>query len=167
MPSLSSSSSSFTITINNITSSSTILQKSRTKKSIIMRFFITSLLAVLSFLGAAQPTEEVDIGAAKAAAAPTVTGYSSLGLLATRPGSPIHLQPINANGLSFWIGKPTTSYCPLTPQSSCPKGEKTIVYIYVDTYRDGITDTSVALGKFPCFSILLLSPPRSSSLPFC
>lgn len=47
-------------------------------------------------------------------------------IIAARSGSPVHLQPVNANGQAFWIDKPTATYCP--PQvSSCPPGDVTVV----------------------------------------
>ncbi|KAL8976835.1 MAG: hypothetical protein Q9205_007240, partial [Flavoplaca limonia] len=48
------------------------------------------------------------------------------GAIAARSASPIHLQTINANGQSFWIGKETATYCPLDPQSQCPPGNQTV-----------------------------------------
>jgi hypothetical protein len=33
-------------------------------------------------------------------------------IIAAHSGSPIHLQPIDANGGQFWIGKPTATFCP-------------------------------------------------------
>ncbi|KAL2054645.1 hypothetical protein ABVK25_004948 [Lepraria finkii] len=47
-------------------------------------------------------------------------------IIAARSGSPIHLQSINANNGSFWIGKPTLSYCiPEVPPGDCPPGTTT------------------------------------------
>ncbi|KAL8865251.1 MAG: hypothetical protein Q9174_006987 [Haloplaca sp. 1 TL-2023] len=50
----------------------------------------------------------------------------TFGAIAARSASPIHLQSINANGRAFWIGKNTTTYCPLKPESNCPPGKDTI-----------------------------------------
>ncbi|EIN06512.1 hypothetical protein PUNSTDRAFT_127270 [Punctularia strigosozonata HHB-11173 SS5] len=36
----------------------------------------------------------------------------------------IHLQPINANSQAFWIGRPTSTFCP-NPASECPPGTQT------------------------------------------
>lgn len=46
-------------------------------------------------------------------------------IVASRPGSFIDMQPLNANGGSFWIGKPTSSYCPKS--LGCPAGNSTSV----------------------------------------
>ena len=43
-------------------------------------------------------------------------------LIASRSGSPIHSSAINANGLRFWIGKNTASFCPAFAISHCPAG---------------------------------------------
>lgn len=53
-------------------------------------------------------------GSAAALPAPQAGTTTPLkfGGLALRSASPIHLSPINANGLEFWIGKNTTTYCP-------------------------------------------------------
>lgn len=48
------------------------------------------------------------------------------GAIAARSASPIHLQSINANGGAFWIGKNTTTYCPLANQTDCPPGKDTV-----------------------------------------
>jgi len=57
-------------------------------------------------------------------------------LIAARSGSPIHLQSINANNESFWIGKPTLSYC--IPQvASCPPGTATAFTVGNDGSSDG------------------------------
>jgi len=40
-------------------------------------------------------------------------------VIAARSASPIHLQSVNANGLKFWIGKPTSSFCPDEPSINC------------------------------------------------
>ncbi|KAL8851820.1 MAG: hypothetical protein Q9221_003246 [Calogaya cf. arnoldii] len=48
------------------------------------------------------------------------------GAIAAKSTYPFHLQSINASGQSFWIGKPTATYCPLVPQSQCPPGNETV-----------------------------------------
>jgi hypothetical protein len=60
-------------------------------------------------------------------ALPTInsTNPSSFGGLAIHSGSPIHLSAINANHNSFYLNKPTTSFCPNTTVSSCPSGKYT------------------------------------------
>ncbi|KAL8923202.1 MAG: hypothetical protein Q9208_004765 [Pyrenodesmia sp. 3 TL-2023] len=47
------------------------------------------------------------------------------GIIAARSTSPIHLQPINANGNTFWIGKETKTYCPRIPNLICPPANET------------------------------------------
>lgn len=53
----------------------------------------------------------------------------------------INLQPINANNLTFWIGKPTTSSCPLANQTACPgpKDNHVTALITDGNYLVGIT----------------------------
>ena len=90
-----------------------------------------------SFLAAALPL--------LAAAAPApVASSGPIGLLATHSASPIHLQIVNAAGQNFWIGKDTSSYCPLTPASSCPPGNSTIIAVFGDEAHPG----TAAMGKF-------------------
>jgi hypothetical protein len=57
-----------------------------------------------------------------AAAAPTARSTSdTLGLIATHSGnSNVHLRTINENGLKFWIGKDTSTYCPTQEGLTCP-----------------------------------------------
>ncbi|KAL8708508.1 MAG: hypothetical protein Q9225_007590, partial [Loekoesia sp. 1 TL-2023] len=50
----------------------------------------------------------------------------TFGVIAARSASPVHLQPVNANGLAFWIGKDTATYCPLSNQAQCPPGTETV-----------------------------------------
>lgn len=58
--------------------------------------------------------------------ASTTAQQNYFGLIAARSASPIHLQPISANGDALWIGKPTSKYCPnvVRKQGGCPKGQK-------------------------------------------
>lgn len=51
------------------------------------------------------------------AAAPAVLGQFAG--LAARSASPIHFGSINANSGKFWIGKPTSSYCPSSVVEDC------------------------------------------------
>ena len=55
------------------------------------------------------------------------TGSGPFTLIAAHSGSPIHLQAINANNGSFWIGKPPLTYCPVppVPPGDCPPGTET------------------------------------------
>ncbi|KAK8183439.1 IgE-binding protein [Phyllosticta capitalensis] len=65
------------------------------------------------------------IAATLLAAAPSALAASFYGLSA-RSASPIHLQSINAAESAFWIGKPTSSYCPESVVENCPAGNETI-----------------------------------------
>ena len=49
------------------------------------------------------------------------------GIIAAHSASPIHLQPIAANGEALWIGKSTAAYCPkkVVGVKNCPKGKET------------------------------------------
>lgn len=49
----------------------------------------------------------------------------TFGGIAIHSASPIHLSSINAAGNYFWIGKPTSSYCPSTVVEVCPDGKYT------------------------------------------
>lgn len=66
------------------------------------------------------------------AVAASINNKSPYEFRSIKPASNIHLNKINANGGYFWIGKPTTSYCPLFSASLCPKGIDTS--FYVDKY---------------------------------
>ncbi|KAG5978270.1 hypothetical protein E4U55_006308 [Claviceps digitariae] len=50
-------------------------------------------------------------------------------------GSPIDNEPINANGGKFWIGKPTSQYCPPNVEQAgdCPLGNDTSVWVNNDS----------------------------------
>ncbi|MCJ1468044.1 hypothetical protein MMC07_006670 [Pseudocyphellaria aurata] len=83
-----------------------------------------------SFLAAALPL--------LAAGAPaSVPSSGPIGLIATHSASPIHLSSVNAAGQNFWIGKETSTYCPLTPASSCPPGKDTIISVTGDQAHPG------------------------------
>ena len=45
--------------------------------------------------------------------------YTDFGLIAIHSGSPIHLSSINASGNKFWIGKDTTTFCPVIEGLNC------------------------------------------------
>ena len=91
-----------------------------------------------SFLAAALPL--------LAAAAPApVASSGPIGLIATHSASPVHLQSVNAAGQNFWIGKDTSSYCPLTPASSCPPGTDTVISVFGDVAHPG----TASMGKLP------------------
>lgn len=81
------------------------------------------VLAIASFLSSALaiPLITRDDSSSSVAYFTTLAGHSS---------SPINKKPVNANGYSFWIGKPTSSNCPdgVAP-TSCPKGKKTVIEV--------------------------------------
>ncbi|KAK6334592.1 hypothetical protein TWF718_010049 [Orbilia javanica] len=81
------------------------------------------LTAILSLLAAASaaPASELETRAL-----PKDTAF---GFLALRSASPIHFQSLNANGGKIWIGKKTSSYCPLPDKKACPKGKDTSFWI--------------------------------------
>ncbi len=55
-------------------------------------------------------------------AGPLTQPTSWLSITAARSGSLIHLLPMNAGGLRFWLGGNTISYCPeqVETQNACP-----------------------------------------------
>jgi hypothetical protein len=54
----------------------------------------------------------------------TAAVSADFGVIVTRSGSPIHLQELNATGNAFYIGKPTTTYCPEGVSGlKCPVGK--------------------------------------------
>ncbi|KAF3934018.1 hypothetical protein ABW19_dt0200844 [Dactylella cylindrospora] len=59
---------------------------------------------------------------------PNVIRNNSYGFLALRSASPIHFGNLNASNGKIWIGKDTSSYCPLPPRS-CPPGKVTAFWI--------------------------------------
>lgn len=81
-----------------------------------------------------------------AAAAPAPVSSGPISLIAARSASPIHLAPINAAGQAFWIGKKTSSYCPLNLPTSCPKGTSTVIGVYGDVAHPG---TAYLSKSFP------------------
>jgi len=73
---------------------------------------LTALLSVLALV-AATPAPEADTAS---------TGPTPYTFLALRSASPIHFGSINASGGKIWIGKETSSYCPV---DTCPSGKVT------------------------------------------
>ncbi|KXL47783.1 hypothetical protein M433DRAFT_140650 [Acidomyces richmondensis BFW] len=45
---------------------------------------------------------------------------SYFGVIAARSGSPINFLPMQARGLSLWIGGNSAHYCPIEEESVCP-----------------------------------------------
>ncbi|EPS37565.1 hypothetical protein H072_8746 [Dactylellina haptotyla CBS 200.50] len=78
-----------------------------------------ALLSLLSAVSAA-PAAEVE-------ARGTIPN-SAFGFLALRSASPIHFSSLNANGGKIWLGKPTSTYCPVA-KNLCPKGKDTSFWI--------------------------------------
>ena len=110
-----------------------------------MQFSASFLVAALPFLAAAAPAAEPHYKNPVKPSGPVV-------LLSTHSASPIHLQSINASGQAFWIGKPTSSYCPLVPASSCPPGTDTVISITGDEKHPGTASlcmSNMPLGFFP------------------
>lgn len=102
-----------------------------------MQFSASFLAAALPLLAAAAP--------APAASAAPVASSGPIGLIATHSASPIHLSSVNAAGQNFYIGKDTSSYCPLTPASSCPPGKDTVISVFGDEAHPG----TASMGKLP------------------
>jgi hypothetical protein len=49
---------------------------------------------------------------------------ADFGVIVARSASPIHLQELNATGNAFYVGKPTTTYCPEGVSGlKCPVGK--------------------------------------------
>ncbi|MCJ1269128.1 hypothetical protein MMC22_009017 [Lobaria immixta] len=83
-----------------------------------------------SFLAAALPLLAASAPAPAASSGP-------IGLIAIHSASPIHLSSVNAAGQNFYIGKDTSSYCPLTPPLSCPPGKSTVISVFEDQAHPG------------------------------
>lgn len=58
---------------------------------------------------------------------PITLPTSALTVIAARSASPIHLAPMNAAGLRFYLGGQTLSYCPsvVDDEGACPTGNET------------------------------------------
>ncbi|KAF3158515.1 hypothetical protein TWF225_009922 [Orbilia oligospora] len=80
---------------------------------------VTTFLSLLAAVSAA-PASELE-----SRAVPKDTAF---GFLALRSASPIHYQSLNASGGKIWLGKKTSTYCPL-PAKQCPKGKDTSFWI--------------------------------------
>lgn len=124
-----------------------------------MQFSNSFLIAALPFLAASAPAP-----ASYSPASNTPQNSGPVGLIATRSASPIHLQSVNASGQAFWIGKPTSSYCPLVPASSCPPGTDTVISITGDAKHPGgasLGTLNIPLGCFQacCIPIHLTTKP--------
>ncbi|KAF7934012.1 uncharacterized protein EAE97_008373 [Botrytis byssoidea] len=66
--------------------------------------------------------------ASSAAATPIVSARAAsdaFGLISIRSGTDLQNQAITANGGRLYIGKETSSYCPESVGSACPKGNST------------------------------------------
>lgn len=69
------------------------------------------------------------------------------GGLAIRSASPVHLSPIAANGLNFWIGKDTAESCPDVDGVTCPTGTPQTIFSYTDGSGTLALSTSVPGGQ--------------------
>lgn len=85
------------------------------------------------------------------AGAKAQTEYGAVTLTAFVPGLPIHGLPLAASGFHFWIGKPTSTYCPSVVQN-CPKGNDTSI---------GVSNESTTAGmvRILFFTLVAKSPP--------
>ena len=87
------------------------------------RMYFSKLVAVASFVSMsfAIPLIMRDNSNSSVAYFTTLAGHSS---------SPINQKTVNANGYSFWIGKPTSSSCPdAVASGGCPEGNKTVIEV--------------------------------------
>lgn len=109
-----------------------------------MQFSTSFILAALPFLAAAAPA------ASEYKVSPLPVSSGPVGLIATHSASPIHLSSINASGQAFWIGKDTSTFCPLTPKSSCPPGNDTRIQIFGNEANPG----TASMGKSTTFHSL-------------
>jgi hypothetical protein len=86
---------------------------------------LLSLCSLLPLLAAASPAiyqdGEVPMGVPPA-------GSFAVTIIAIHSGSPIQYQAVNASGQRFWLGKPTSTYCPSVP-GACPAGNTTALVI--------------------------------------
>ncbi|GAB0138573.1 hypothetical protein EsDP_00006803 [Epichloe bromicola] len=66
-------------------------------------------------------------------ASPTyqAANISAVAIAAYLPGTPVHKRPLEASGNKFWIGKPTSTYCPsnIKEIGACPKGKDTTIWV--------------------------------------
>lgn len=84
-----------------------------------MQFPTTTLLALLPLLAGAAPVDTCPGGGNSGVpAAFTVTAVHS--------GSAIQYLQMNADGLKFWLGGQTATYCP-TGINPCPPGNVTVI----------------------------------------
>lgn len=68
--------------------------------------------------------------------------------MSLRSASPIHFGQINANGQAFWIGKPTTTYCPDESVSTCDSTNKnTTIFTYLNGQKTLGLSTVVPGGQ--------------------
>ncbi|MCJ1278748.1 hypothetical protein MMC21_006565 [Puttea exsequens] len=66
-------------------------------------------------------------------------------LIASKSGSPFHLQAVNANGGAFWIGKEPNTICPSGLLSPC--SEITSTVLVLDAGGNGYLDIGGAGGQ--------------------
>ncbi|KAG5913366.1 hypothetical protein E4U42_001243 [Claviceps africana] len=85
------------------------------KQSLSLAAVVTALLSVVAPLATADP--------------------GPVTLTAVLPGSDIDGRPINASGGKFFVGKPTSSYCPpeVDVLGDCPKGKDTALWVNNDS----------------------------------
>ena len=95
----------------------------------------STLAVAFAALAAAAPLESRQAG---------TTEPLRFGGLALRSASPIHLSPINANGLRFVIGKNTTTYTPEGVEGLDPANYNTNQTIF--TYLNGAGTLGLSTG---------------------
>lgn len=84
-----------------------------------------ALAAVFAAIAAAAPVAE-DCPAPPSEGQPQDPPY--FGVMSARSASPVHLLPLTARGLRFYLGGgPPSSYCPDQVSSACPPGNTTVL----------------------------------------
>ena len=81
-------------------------------------------------------------------------------LRAFKPGSPIHLSTLNANQGNFWLGKPTSSYCPPQTKPHCPTGYETVLMI-----SDNAQAVLVRFPPHKTYQFTMPTPAETNRIP--
>lgn len=84
---------------------------------------------------------------------------SAVSLAVNLPGSPLNNQPVVANGGKFWIGKPTSQYCPdnVEKLGGCPKGKDTSIWVNSEQGTGSLVSEEFIV-------LLQVDTPRHSSI---
>ncbi|KAI9680490.1 MAG: hypothetical protein M1817_003930 [Caeruleum heppii] len=117
---------------------------------------ITIILLVLPFLFSLFPLVTATIPAA-----------GPFSLLAVRSASPLHYRPIAAAGRAFYIGRPTSAYCPSPPVSAeaCPVGNETILIQNGDSLAMSVSVPGGQRAYIGPSGALSYTGPHSGSIP--